>query len=89
MKPYSGNTDKTSVELEILDERAREFWIENKRWPDLIRFHSEGIIDIYSVVPNLKAKREAGVTIPLYLAITVSDMSLNHNLTQTEGYENL
>lgn len=89
LKPYSGNTDKTSVELEILDERAREFWIENKRWPDLIRFHSEGIIDIYSVVPNLKAKKEAGVTIPLYLAITVSDMSLNHNLTQTEGYENL
>ncbi|MDD6252900.1 MAG: RagB/SusD family nutrient uptake outer membrane protein [Bacteroidales bacterium] len=89
IKPYSGATDKKAVELEILDERAREFWIENKRWPDLIRFHSEGVIDIYDVVPNLRAKKENGVIIPLYLAITVSEMSLNHKLVQTEGYENL
>ena len=89
LKPYSGNTDKNSVELEILDERAREFWLENKRWPDLIRFHSAGTIDLYEVVPNLKSKKDNGVTIPLYLAITVQDMSLNHKLEQTEGYENL
>jgi hypothetical protein len=89
LKPYSGATDKKTVELEILDERAREFWIENKRWPDLLRFHHEGVIDVYSVVPNLKAKKDNGVTIPLYLAITVQELSLNHELVQTEGYENL
>lgn len=89
LKEYNGERDKISVELEILDERAREFWIENKRWPDLLRFHHEGIIDVYAVVPNLKAKKDNGVTIPLYLAITVQEMSLNHELVQTEGYENL
>ena len=73
----------------ILDERGREFWLERKRWPDLLRFHYEGVIDVYQVVPGLKARYDAGTTVPLYLSIPLSEMSLNHNLEQTEGYENL
>lgn len=84
---YSGAVDKQSVELEILDERGREFWLENKRWPDLIRFHNEGVIDIYDFVPNLKSRKEAGIIVPLYYAIPLSEMDLNENLKQTEGYE--
>lgn len=84
---YTGPTDKASVEKEILDERGREFWLENKRWPDLIRFHSEGIIDIYEMVPNLKARKDAGIIVPLYLPITSTEMYLNPNLKQTAGYE--
>ena len=84
---YSGPEDRQSVELEILDERAREFWLENKRWPDLLRFHYEGVIDVYDVVPNLKERETVGITVPLYYAIPLNEMSLNHNLEQTEGYE--
>ncbi|MCF0175598.1 MAG: RagB/SusD family nutrient uptake outer membrane protein [Bacteroidales bacterium] len=84
---YDGATDKKSVELEILDERFREFWLENRRWPDLVRFHHEGVIDIYETVPNLKARKEAGIVVPLYYAIPLAELSLNHNLVQTEGYE--
>ena len=86
---YDGGKDKKTVELAILNERGREFWLENKRWPDLLRFHYEGVIDVYQVVPRLKARYDAGSKIPLYLAVPVSELSLNHNLVQTEGYENL
>ncbi len=86
---YTGATDQISVEREILRERGRELYLERKRWPDLIRFHYGGTIDIYDEVPNLKAKREEGSIIPLYLAIPLRDLDLNPNLTQTEGYEDL
>ncbi len=86
---YTGATDKRTVEKEILDERGREFWLENKRWPDLLRFHHEGVIDVYQYVPKLKARYDAGIIVPLYFAIPLSELSLNHNLVQTTGYENL
>ena len=86
---YTGAMDRISIEKEILDERAREFYLERKRWPDLMRFHSEGVIDIYDEVPNLKAKKDQGIIIPLYCAIPLSDMDRNPNLKQTLGYENL
>lgn len=86
---YSGPADKLSVEKEVLDERGREFWLENKRWPDLLRFHYEGVIDAYQYIPRLKARYDAGITVPLYFAIPLSELSLNHNLVQTKGYEEL
>ena len=52
-----------------------------------MRFHHEGVIDIYETVPNLKARKEAGIVVPLYYAIPLAELSLNHNLVQTEGYE--
>lgn len=86
---YNGATDRITVEREILKERARELYLERKRWPDLLRFHFGGTIDVYDMVPNLKRKAEEGEIIPLYLAIPLRDLDLNPNLKQTEGYENL
>ena len=86
---YNGATDRITVEREILKERARELYLERKRWPDLLRFHYGGTIDVYEEVPNLKRKADEGTIIPLYLAIPLRDLDLNPNLTQTEGYENL
>lgn len=83
---YDGAKDKISVEKALLNERGREFWLENKRWPDLLRFHYEGVIDVYSVVPKLKERKDVDIIVPLYFAIPVSELSLNHNLDQTEGY---
>ncbi len=78
---YTGATDKESVEKEILDERFRELWFEQKRWPDIVRFHYGGTIDAYTIVPNL-----AGKTIPLFFPIPDDDINVNPNLEQTTGY---
>ncbi len=86
---YNGPTDRVTVENEILKERGRELYLERKRWPDLLRFHFAGTIDVYEEVPNLKRKIDEGVIIPLYLAIPLRDLDLNPNLKQTDGYENL
>ena len=84
---YAGSTEQKKVELEILEERAREFFLENKRWPDLLRFHYEGLIDVYQVVPKLKERYDLGTIVPLYLSIPISEITLNDKLEQTEGYE--
>lgn len=78
---YTGPTDKTAVEKEILNERGRELFFENKRWFDLVRFHSGGTIDVYTYVPNLVGKRT-----PLYWPLNTTVLANNSKLTQTTGY---
>jgi len=78
---YPGATDKTTVEKEILDERFRELYMELKRWPDLLRFHFGGTINVYNVVPNLQGKQ-----LPLFFPIRRAFIDINPNLEQTEGY---
>ncbi len=79
---YTGPTDKTTLEKEIVDERGRELFHENKRWWDLVRAHHAGVIDIYAVVPNLSGK-----STPLYWPVAARVRSLNPNIDQTSGYE--
>lgn len=80
---YTGALDKESFELELLNERGREFWLELKRWPDIVRFHYGGTIDAYTLVPNLSGK-----TIPLFSPIPNTQIAQNPNLKQTAGYTN-
>lgn len=80
---YSGPTDKLTVEKAILKERFKELWNERKRWSDLVRFHMEGVINVYETVPNL-----AGEDVPLYFPIPQEQIDINGNLSQTEGYSN-
>ncbi|GAA0542814.1 RagB/SusD family nutrient uptake outer membrane protein [Chitinophaga japonensis] len=79
---YTGAADKLSVEREILNERFRELYLELKRWPDLVRFHYAGIINIYDEVPNLNDKRN----LPLFFPISNTEMDRNTKLEQTAGY---
>jgi len=78
---YTGPFDKTNIEKEILDERGRELFFENKRWFDLVRFHEGGTIDVYQYVPNLKAK-----TTPLFWPLNSTVLANNPNIEQTAGY---
>jgi hypothetical protein len=78
---YAGATDKDSFEKEILDERGRELFFENKRWFDLVRFHMGGTINVYTYVPNL-----AGKTTPLFWPLNTTVLANNSKLVQTEGY---
>lgn len=78
---YVGSTSKADVEKEILDERGRELFFENKRWYDLLRFHKGGTINVYTYVPNL-----VGKTTPLFWPLNTTVLANNNKLTQTEGY---
>lgn len=78
---YTGPLDKQSVERELLDEYFRELYLELRRWPDLVRFHFGGTINVYDEVPNLNGKNT-----PLFFPIPRTQIDLNPNLTQTEGY---
>lgn len=78
---YSGSTDKAAVEREIVDERARELFFENKRWFDLLRFHFGGTINVYNYVPNL-----AGKTTPLFWPLNTTVLANNDLIEQTTGY---
>ncbi|SHL39182.1 Starch-binding associating with outer membrane [Chitinophaga jiangningensis] len=78
---YTGEMSTAAMEKEILDERGRELFFENKRWFDLVRFHKGGTIDVYKYVPNLKGK-----TTPLFWPVNTTVLANNPNMTQTEGY---
>ncbi|KQS36268.1 RagB/SusD family nutrient uptake outer membrane protein [Pedobacter sp. Leaf194] len=78
---YAGGTDKTALERAIFDERGREFFFENKRWYDIVRFHFGGTINAYTYVPNLRGK-----TVPLFWPLSTTVLAANANLVQTPGY---
>jgi hypothetical protein len=78
---YTGATTKAEVEKEILDERGRELFFENKRWFDLVRFHKGGTINVYTYVPNL-----VGKTTPLFWPLNITVLAGNNKITQTQGY---
>lgn len=79
---YTGALDKLSLEKEILNERGRELFFENKRWWDLVRFHKGGTLDIYQYIPNL-----AGKTTPLFWPLNTTVLANNPKIEQTEGYK--
>jgi len=79
---YVGALDKSTVELEILDERGRELFLELKRYWDLVRFNAGGTINIYDQVPNLQ-----GLSIPLLWPVNNNLIAENNLIEQTPGYD--
>ncbi|MDQ3276908.1 MAG: RagB/SusD family nutrient uptake outer membrane protein, partial [Bacteroidota bacterium] len=78
---YAGALTQAAVERELLNERGRELFFENKRWFDLVRFHKGGTINVYNYVPNL-----AGKNTPLFWPLNSTVLANNPKIEQTSGY---
>jgi len=76
---YAGATDQATLEDEILKERARELFLENKRWEDLIRAGK------VSDLPNYNAQHGTDLKY-IYWPIDKDIMAQNDQLVQTPGY---
>ena len=76
---YTGASDQASLEDEILKERARELFLENKRWEDLIR---SGKV---TEMPSYNAQRGDDMRY-IYWPIDKDIMAQNDLLVQTPGY---
>jgi hypothetical protein len=96
-----GNIDGKALEQGILDERAREFTYEGKRWYDVLRFAKRGEyagnniqyllkLAINSASPqkqeSLKAKYKDPKHNSHYWPIYISEIEANKKLIQNEFY---
>lgn len=83
---YTGPSDQASVEIEILDERARDLAFENKRWWDLCRAH---LVSTY--VDRFMTSRgddatDQNVWNYYYSPVSESVTLANTNIAQSPGY---
>jgi hypothetical protein len=90
--------DKNDIRKAILDERAREFVIEGKRWFDLLRgakrngFSNKQLI-INMILSGADIKQQAILrtrvydTMSYYLPIPENDLLYNQNLVQNPFYD--
>jgi len=96
--PYAVIVVKEDLRKAILDERAREFIIEGKRWFDLLRaakrnhFENKQII-INMILAGADIKQQAVLktkvydTLSYYLPIPQNDILYNPNLKQNAFYD--
>ena len=84
----------------LLDEKAREFAGEGKRWYDLVRVASKNNFEFKDILienvlssrpPDLKVLLESQLNDPgfWYLPISQGELDRNANLEQNEYYDNL
>jgi len=100
-KFITGNVDGKSLEKAILDERAREFSYEGKRWYDVLRYAKRGnyagnnlqyllTLAINSASPqkqqSLMAKYKDPKHNSHYWPIYISELEANKQLIQNEFY---
>jgi starch-binding outer membrane protein, SusD/RagB family len=91
-------TDQDELRKAVLDERAREFIVEGKRWFDLLRaakrnqFRNKQII-INMIISGADVKQQAILktkvydTMSYYLPIPENDIIYNQNLVQNPFYD--
>lgn len=99
VEPISGITDKNSLEEIILEERAKEFCGEGKRWFDLIRFgrrdNHKRMYDFIEILAEDKSYEEAQIIRSKYsnpnswfLPIHQDEIDQNDRLVQNPYYVN-
>ncbi|MBN1416926.1 MAG: RagB/SusD family nutrient uptake outer membrane protein [Bacteroidales bacterium] len=97
-QPITGISDQIEMRKVIMDERAKEFIIEGKRWFDLLRnakrnrFQNKEIIT-QVILDNADArskdvlKSKVNDTMMYYLPIPYDELKRNKNLKQNPFYE--
>jgi len=99
LEPISGITNKNTLEDIILEERAREFCGEGKRWFDLIRMarrnNRERISRFIEILADNKSYEKAEIIrgkylnpFSWYLPIHQDEIDQNNNLVQNPYYIN-
>jgi len=96
--PYEDSFDKIILRKALLDEKAREFIFEGKRWFDLLRaakrnkFQNKQII-ISMILSGADIKQQAILrtkvydTLSYYLPIPERELIYNQNLVQNPFYD--
>jgi starch-binding outer membrane protein, SusD/RagB family len=96
--PYTHTNDKEILRKTLLDERAREFMLEGKRWFDVLRaakrnkFQNKNII-IDMILSGADIKQQAILrtkvydTLSYYLPIAERELIYNQNLVQNPYYD--
>jgi starch-binding outer membrane protein, SusD/RagB family len=96
--PITGVTDQETMRNVILDERAKEFVLEGKRWFDLLRtakrnsfqhkeFVTQVILDNADARSKDVVKSKVNDTMMYYLPIPYEELKRNKNLKQNPFYE--
>ena len=78
---------QTVTEQELIDEWAREFYLEGRRRSDLVRF---GMFTTNKYLWDWKGEAMNGTSVASYYnkyPIPVSDINNNRNMSQNEGYK--
>ncbi|HEY4784851.1 MAG TPA: RagB/SusD family nutrient uptake outer membrane protein, partial [Bacteroidales bacterium] len=98
--PLSGTNDEPGMLSIVMDERAREFFSEGKRWYDLLRvarLHNyqykdyliDQVLQSASAMYSPVIKATLMNTDSYYLPISDSELKLNHKLVQNPYYQNI
>lgn len=96
--PVTGITDKLEMRNIILDERAKEFAIEGKRWFDLLRTAKRNsfenkkqlgdlLVNLADAKSQALLKSKVNDTMMYYLPIPYDELKRNKNLKQNPFYE--
>lgn len=95
---YNPSADKTVLRTAVLDEKAREFMLEGKRWFDLLRAakrdkfaNKQLIIDMILSGADVKQqailKTKVYDTLSYYLPVAERELNYNQNLVQNPYYD--
>ncbi|HEX2535116.1 MAG TPA: RagB/SusD family nutrient uptake outer membrane protein [Chitinophagaceae bacterium] len=83
----TGETNKTTIQQWIMDERLRELAGEGHRWFDLRRWHMAGFITLNNAFFSSQvADRMEFMPHHLYFPIPSAETSRNPNIVQNPGY---
>jgi hypothetical protein len=97
-QPITGISDQAEMRNIILDERAKEFILEGKRWFDLLRtakrnnfqykeFVTQVILDNADARSKDVIKSKVNDTMMYYLPVPYDELKRNKNLKQNPFYE--
>jgi hypothetical protein len=83
----TAETNRETIMRWIMDERFRELAGEGQRWPDIRRWHIQGIITLTNAFFNSNSS-SMSFQLPKHLLFPIpnSEIDVNPNMVQNTGY---